>query len=425
MNRLPLADELPYRFVPPRLNPVCLWFGRLTGRRMLCKDHKVEVIDVAGVETLRPLLETGDGVLLCPNHTDHADSHMLFELSRQVGRPFCYMVAYQILQGYRGWFLPRIGAFPVDREGTDLSAFKTAVDILARAKNPLVIFPEGEIHHLGDRVTPLREGALAVATTATKRLGEAGKTVWVVPVALKYRFLEGTDPTPALLDLMDELERRANWWVERDRPIVSRIYRFAEGMMALKEYEYFGESRCGSLPERLAGLREFILERLESRRLPESRRQPAASLNVPERVKNVRRACLDALADSTTTPDDARSLHRDLHDVFVAFQTFSYPGDYLREAPTLERAAETLMKFEEDFLGVSEVTPRGPRRAILRVGEPIDVREAIVAMGKPRLAVPALTAQLERRLQALLDAIGAGRLIEAPEPARESAPRTA
>ena len=36
---------------------------------------------------------------------------------------------------------------------------------------------------------------------------------------------------------MDELERRANWWVERDRPLVQRVYRFAEGMMGLKEFE--------------------------------------------------------------------------------------------------------------------------------------------------------------------------------------------
>jgi hypothetical protein len=423
MNRMPLSHELPYRFVPPRLNPVCLCAGRLLLQRMVRKDLGIGAIDVAGEGPLRELLGRGDGVLLCPNHTDHADSLMMFELSRRAGRPFFYMVAYQILRGHRAWFLPRIGAFPVDREGTDLTAFKTAVELLARGKNPLVIFPEGEIHHLGDTLTPLREGALAVATTAAKRLAESGKTVWVVPVGLKYRFADGHDPTPALHDLMDELERRANWWVERDRPLVGRIYRYAEGMMGLKEYEYLGETRCGPLPERLAYLREFILRRVEARRLPEGKRRAWVGVgptppSVPERVKELRRACLDALADPAATPDDCRALRRDLHDVFVAFQTFSYPGDYLARGPTLERAAETLMKFEEDFLGVHEVKPRGPRRAVLRVGEPIDVRQRLAASGKPRQAVPALTAELEHRIQALLDAIGPGR----PLPDREHAP---
>ena len=196
MNRMPLTDQLPYVFLPPRHDPLCLALARLTGRRMLRKDHRIEAIDLDGEDGLRARLGRGDGVLLCPNHTDHADSHLMFELSRRVGRPFYYMAAYQIFQGHRRWFLPRLGAFPVDREGADLTAFKTGIDILARARNPLVIFPEGEIHHLGDRLTPLREGALAVAATAVKRLAGEANTVWVVPVAIKYRFLESHDPTP-------------------------------------------------------------------------------------------------------------------------------------------------------------------------------------------------------------------------------------
>jgi 1-acyl-sn-glycerol-3-phosphate acyltransferase len=386
---------------------------------MLRGDQRIEAVELDGEGVLRDLLGRGDGVLLCPNHTDHADSFLMLHLSWRVGRPFYYMIAYQILRGHRGWFLPRIGAFPVDRDGTDLTAFKTAVEVLGRGRNPLVIFPEGEIHHLGDLLTPLREGALAVATTAAKRLAEAGKTVWVVPVALKYRFVEGHDPTPALHDVMDELERRANWWVERDRPLVERIYRYAEGMMGLKEFEYLGGTRSGPLPERLAYLREFILQRVEARRLPESRRRASVGTDVPdvpERVKELRRACLDALADPATTPEESRALRRDLHDVFVAFQTFSYPGDYLAKAPTLERAAETVMKFQEDFLGVYEVKPYGPRRAVIRLGEPIDVRQRLAALGKPRLAVPALTAELEQRLQALLDAIGPGRPLSDQRP---------
>ena len=52
--------------------------------------------------------------------------------------------------------LPRIGAFPIDREGADLRAFKAGVEILARGRQPLVIFPEGEVYHVYDRLTPLR-----------------------------------------------------------------------------------------------------------------------------------------------------------------------------------------------------------------------------------------------------------------------------
>jgi hypothetical protein len=404
MNRQPLRDELPYRPRAPRLNPLCLALGRMLGPRMLRRDHKIEAIDAAGLDVVAPLLARGDAVVLAPNHTDHADSHLLFELSRRLGRPFYYMVAYQTFRGLRGWFLPRIGAFPVDREGADLSAFKTAVEVLARATNPLVIFPEGEMYHLGDRVTPLREGAVAIATTAARRVAERGKTVWLVPVAIKYRFLPGSNPLPALHDLMDELERRATWLPRRDLRLDERIYRFAAAMLVLKEFEYLGECRRGPLPNRLVDLREHILHAVEARRLPAA----GTPASVPERIKAVRRACLDVLADPATTTDQAEASRRDLHDAFVASQVYSYPGDYVRDDPTLERAADTLMKFEEDFLGVPEVSPRGPRRALARVGAPVDVNARLAALGKPRQAVPALTAELERSLQSLLDAIGPG-----------------
>jgi hypothetical protein len=92
-------------------------------------------------------------------------------------------------------------------------------------------------------------------------------------------------------------------------------------------------------------------------------------------------------------------------------QIFSYPADYMRVNPTVERIAETLMKAEEDFLGVDQAPPRAPRRALVRFGEPIDLTERIKASGqaRSRQLVPALTAEVEAQLQALLDAMPPGR----------------
>jgi 1-acyl-sn-glycerol-3-phosphate acyltransferase len=392
---------------------------------MLRKDHKVLDVAFEGITTLRDKLGRGDGVLLCPNHTDHADGHLMFALSRQLGVPFYYMVAYQILQGHRRWFLPRVGAFSVDREDTDLKAFRTAVDLLARGPNPLVIFPEGEIHHLGDRVTPLREGAIAVAATAAKWARERGKTVWLVPVAIKYQYADDEAMIPVLHGVMDRLERHVGWRVDRNWPLVPRIYRFAEAILGLKEFEYYGQSCTGPLPDRLAALREFLLARVEARRLSGPPRNAASGLTVPERVKAVRRACLDALADPVTSDAQRSVLRDDLHDSFVAYQTSSYPGDYLRSQPTVERVAETLMKFEEDILRIHEVTPHGPRRAVVHAGEPIDVGAQIATGPRRRESITALTSTLEQRLQSLLDAIGPGRLLPSTECARQTCSVTA
>jgi hypothetical protein len=410
MRRLPLADQLPYRFYPPRIHPLWIWLGQFYIRHQVRRELLVHAFEVAGIEALRPLLERGDGVLIAPNHCDNADAGVMFEVSRRAGRPFYFMAAYQLFTGLNRFHLPRMGVFPVDREGSDLKAFKAGVEILSAGKHPLVVFPEGEVYHMADRLTPLREGAAALAATAARKVAEAGRTVWIVPAAIKYRFLDGHDPLPALGHLMDDLEARYTWWPRNDHDLVERIYFYAEGMLALKELEYLGVVHHGPIKGRIAALRAFLLDRIEDRRL--GKRSVAPD---PVRVKELRRACLDALAEPGCTPGEADSLRHDLNDLFFVVQLYSYPGDYVKECPTVERVAETLMKFEQDVFGISEmIRPRGPRRALVRLGAAIDVGAALKAAGKPRHAAVTLTTELEHRIQDLLDALGPGRPLPAP-----------
>lgn len=414
MRRLPLTDQLPYRFYPPRVQPFFGWAGRIYIHYLLRRHNRVHEVEIRGTEHLVPLLGRGDGVLITPNHTDDADCQVVFELSRRVGRPFYYMAAYQIFTRWNRRLLSGLGVFPVDRDGADLAAFRAGVDVLVEGRHPLVIFPEGETYHQADRLTPLREGAAVVAATAAKKLSEASRNVWIVPAALKYRFLDGHDPLPALEALMAELEGRYSWRPCPERSLVERIYRYGEGTLGLLELDYLGATRSGPLPERLAALRAHILDEMEDRRL--GHRSTEA---VPVRVKELRRTCLTALADPATTPAEADRLRHDLEDLFVVVQLFSYPGDYVRECPTLERVAETLTKLEEDALGNQAARPRGPRRAILQLGPPIDVGAHLAeAGGKLRKVGPALTAELEGRIQSLLDAVGPGR----PLPTAPSSP---
>jgi 1-acyl-sn-glycerol-3-phosphate acyltransferase len=292
----------------------------------------------------------------------------------------------------------------VDREGADRAAFQAGLDVLTSSKNPLVVFPEGEIYFLGDRLTPLREGAAALALAAARKL-EGGRTVWVVPTAIKYRFLENHDPIPELTNLMETLEARFTWWDPGSRPLVERLYRYAEGMLALKELEYLDAPQPGTLKERIARLKFSILDEMEDRRLGRRCEEP-----VPVRVKELRRACLKALAAPEIIQEERRTLRRDLNSLFVTIQLFSYPGDYVRESPTLERFAEIMTKFEQDALGVPEPVPRGPRRAIVKIGEPINVHSYFQPGGRrSRDATAALTDELETRIQSLMDALGPGR----------------
>jgi 1-acyl-sn-glycerol-3-phosphate acyltransferase len=418
MDRQPLVDQFPYRFYPPRFGRFWWYASRPYNTfQILRREQKVVEVVIQGTEHLGPLLGRGDGVLITPNHPDSADPATLFETSHRVGRAFAYLAGFQLFHGPARFLLPRIGAFPIDREGADLQAFKAGVDVLVKAVHPLVIFPEGEVYHTCDRLTPIREGAVAFASTAARRLVEKGKTAWIVPTAVKYRFLDESDPLPAFVGVMDRLEARFTWWPRSDRSLVERIYTYAEGLLGLKELELLGSARSGPLKERIASLRDSILDRIEEKRVGKRRVD-----TVPVRIKELRRACLEALAEPGLSPERARELRRDLNDIFVALQLFSYPGDYVKEDPTLERIAETLLKFEQDTLGPEAARPQGLRRAIVRFGEPIDVGKRLAELGKPRVANGQITAELAGRIQALLDEIGPGRPVEARPPAPPSPP---
>ena len=97
------------------------------------------------------------------NHPAHGDPFVVFEAMARLRAPCCYLAAWHVFTGWmglKGFAFQRLGAFSIDREGTDLRAFRTAADVLAQGDRSLVIFPEGDVYHLNDRITPLREGAL-------------------------------------------------------------------------------------------------------------------------------------------------------------------------------------------------------------------------------------------------------------------------
>ena len=197
---------------------------------------------------------------------------------------------------------------------------------------------------------------------------------------------------------MDELERQI-LWRPRPGPLSQRIYRFAEGTLALKELEYLGETRAGPLPGRIKALSETILSRLEERH-----GILAAGGAIPDRVKKLRQRAIKKLEEvSDDEPAAVTPLHEDLDDLYLVVQLFSYPGDYVADRPTVERLAETLDKFEEDILGTRKTGQRGKRRAVIEFGEPIEVQSS-----REKDAVPRLTHSLEERVQDLLDRINSG-----------------
>jgi 1-acyl-sn-glycerol-3-phosphate acyltransferase len=394
MNRQPF--QTPPKFWPHRLTP---WLVRLWGpkrRRTLTHKMRIVAIDVQNAGPARQALADGAGMLLTPNHSFHYDSYVMMEAARELGRPVHFMTAWQVfaMAGFfERWVLRRHGCFSVNREGNDLAAYRTAVDILGGSPYPLVVFPEGDIYHVNDRVMPFREGAAAMALSAARK---GARRVVCVPVALKCHYVQ--DPLPELRKLMTRLEDRLLLRPCPELPLPERVYRFGGAVLSLKELEYLGGSRTGPLPERIGHLAGHLVAALEK-----AHGVTPKTTQLPERVKELRRQIIQKQERDDLPEDERGRLEREMEDLFFIIQLLSYPGNYVAQRPTVERLAETLDKFEEDVFRVAQPGVRGARRVAVRFGEPIEV-----AKGREgRDAVARLTDQLEGKVQELLDQLGA------------------
>ena len=148
----------------------------------------------------------------------------------------------------QSFFLRRIGAFSVYREGLDRLALQAGVEILTEARRPLIIFPEGVITKTNDRILSLMDGVSFVTRGAAKKraaLNPPGQVV-VHPVAIRYYFHGNIDE--ALHTTLDDIERKLSWRPKHDSDLVQRIYRVGEALLWLKEIEYLGQPQFGAIP---------------------------------------------------------------------------------------------------------------------------------------------------------------------------------
>jgi len=384
--------QMAPRWWSPQLNGLMVKLWRPVRVRKQVRNERLMEVTVRGAERVRTLLEEGRAVLITPNHPTHADAYSVYAAADEIGVPLYLMTAWQVFSmksALTRQVLRWHGCFSVDREAADMRAFRQAVEVLERRREPLVVFPEGEVYHCNGRVRPFREGAAAIALSAAKR---DKRPVVCVPCALWYEYLD--DPTEELKGIMNDLEREVLWRPRTDLPLHERIYRFAEVCLVIKELEFLGRACEGPLPGRILNLADKILRSIEARR-----GLPPRSGDVPERVKELRHVAIQELEKDGVDEPTRKRVYEELEDLFLAVQLFSYPGDYVAEKPTVERMAETLDKFEEDVLNRFSATVRGRRRVTAAFGEPIPVERP----KDRKSATVQLTELLETSVQRLID----------------------
>jgi 1-acyl-sn-glycerol-3-phosphate acyltransferase len=395
-------SDRSYTFHPPK--PASGWRPLMFAvNEMWFLRHTFRVTNVV-VENIEPLLESlrmGQATLITPNHADHSDPHVLLELDRHHALDLRFMATRELfdVSPIHAWALQRFGAFSVDRDGPDLAAFRTAMDVLVGGTSPLVIFPEGEIYHHHEQLDPLHDGACAMLLRAFAKLPPE-RDASLVPLAL--RFLHDARVADSFPERITRLETHLGWKPRPDLDPVVRIHRIGSGALALREVEWTGTASGGELPERLRRFSDTLLADVESRQ-----GRDAKAATAPERYRALRQRLRKRLLDDEQPPtaDERKGMLDDLDRLFVAFQAYSYPGEYLRAKPSRHRIAETLMKLEEDLLG--EPVYAADRTAVARFGNPISLR--VLAATEPELTAkggaPLLTERLEQQLGQLLASI--------------------
>jgi hypothetical protein len=396
MNRQPYCT--PPRWWEPRLSPRWVKFTQKYRWKKLRRSQRLMQIDTTGLEHVQQAIADGKGVLITPNHSAHYDSAALYVALDRINQPVYFMTAWQAfaMSGrFERWFMQKVGCFSIDRESTDRQAMKQAVHVLQNERHPLVIFPEGDIYHTTDFVTPFRDGAAAIALLAAKR-GE--RPVVIIPCGIKFWYID--DPTEQLLEVMQQLEQRLYLRTQADQPLPVRIHRLAEAALALKELDYLGRTREGRIRDRIVFLSDAVLTKLEQRH-----DVPNKGGTAPERVKALRQCVIHKLEDQQDPPTEANGrlpqLALDMEDLFFVMQLFSYRGDYLADNPSIERLAETVDKFEEDILGLDLPQVRGRRRVTIHFGPPI---EATIPESR-RDGAAQLTHLIQDKVQQIIDGL--------------------
>ncbi len=383
-----------YRFIPPRFSPFWARIIQWYLPSYLRQNYGVTSWSCVGAERLAASLKAGAGVMLASNHCRPCDPMVLGLLSREVAQPFHVMASWHLFMQSRlqSFLLPRLGGFSVYREGLDRESLKCATRILAEARFPLTIFPEGFITRNNDRLLNLMDGVAFLARSAAKQRAATkppGKVV-VHPIFIRY-FFEG-DLASTLAPVLEKIESRLSWQAQSHLHWRDRLVKAGHALLALKEIEHLGATQSGPANQRLPYLLDHLLQPLEQE-WTGGRSEP----DPMARIKRLRAAILpDMVHGELSEPESARRW-RQLANLYLAQQLHCYSGDYLGGTPSPERLLETVERYEEDLTDC--VTPHPPLHAVISVGQAIEVSPARDRAAETDPLVVELRQQLEQLLE--------------------------
>ena len=449
----------PLSFISQAFDRRVLALIRLALPHWLRWHEQVPQVDVVNVDGLVHLLKAFNAgetrLLLAFRHPSPLDPYCLADLmwravprrARELGidlkRPvhahFIYDRGIPLWAGsWVGWIYSRLGGTPIQRGKVDRQGLRSARNLLANGTMPLAAAPEGGNNGHTEIVSPLEPGVAQMGFWCAEDMLSQGRAeqVVVLPLGIAYRYL--TPPWSELDRWLDRLEREnglatpTSVYAPGDTAAAAteqryqRLYGLGEHLLTLMESYYnrvYASALSSPNPKddsvplgsRLEALMNAALEVVETYfKLP-----PRGSLI--DRCRRIEQAGWDrifrqdlagdrplsaverGLADREAEEAALRMWHMRLVENFVAVT-----GQYVRQRPSAERFAETVMILRDTVCLIQGQNPfprpkLGPQRALITVGEAISVSDRFPAYKASRKqAVAQLTTDLQTALESMI-----------------------
>ena len=405
--------DRPFVYFPPKPNKFILFLRRIYNKYyyLPSRKHMVESVECEGAENIRLLAsDKKNRLIFLSNHPTHSDSQVIVEAFRQAGITSNFMAAYDLFfrqSKFNRWAMQKAGSFSVDRESFNSEPIKEAVNILLKGKYHLTLFSEGRPYLQNDLITPFQGGGAFIAFSAQKKLDdrEKGERVLLVPTAIKLTHNENCrDKISSMLESLHEF-----LGIIPD-PEIKIEESIEQAALALMEHGLnslgFPPSEGKTIEKRQRHSGEMIIKSLEKEMNIIT--EPGKTIN--ERAISIRTEIHKVMLARN---DDSKlwALSRiRAQKIMLAMKILSYPLDYLRENPTLDRCGEIVERLIEDKQSEA-ISPYCTRKAIVRFGEAFSLSE-IDPSGK--LSKNELLAEItsigQNAVQDMLDAINISNL---------------
>jgi hypothetical protein len=335
-----------------------------------------------------------------------------------------------------GWLYSKLGGTPIRRGKLDRVGLKSARNLLANGKFPLMAAPEGATNGHNEVVSPLEPGIAQLGFWCVEDLAKANRTekVLMVPVGIQYRYI--TPPWRKISDLLSALEEdafgKSNAANDSDeKHLYKRLYKLSTHLLTVMEkfYTRFYHQKL-DVPEhesndvmtneefssRLTALLDVALQVSEQyfNLLPKGgvidrcrRLEQAAwdyiyreDLRI-EKLSSLERGLADRIAEEA----NLRIWHMRIVESFVAVT-----GKYVFEKPTVDRFAEGALILWDVMTRIKGGDPfnrpiLGKQATTVTIGQAICLSDRADFYSRDRRSAKQAVADLTKELQIAMESM--------------------